>query len=92
MIGAVDYLLDRGYAPGAIGVLGASMGGVAALHAAVGDEAIGAVISDSAFADFGEMIERCRSEGNIVVEFLVRGAGARAGRSVLGHLRPRAGL
>jgi dipeptidyl aminopeptidase/acylaminoacyl peptidase len=58
VLGAVDYLLDRGYSPGAIGVLGASMGGVAALHAAVGDEAIGAVIADSAFADFGEMIER----------------------------------
>jgi len=57
VLGAVDYARSR-YAPGAIGVLGASMGGVAALHAAAGDEAIGAVIADSAFADFSEMIER----------------------------------
>jgi uncharacterized protein len=57
VLGAVDWLLARGYAPGAIGVLGASMGGVAAMGAAGEESAIGALISDSACADFGAMIQ-----------------------------------
>jgi uncharacterized protein len=56
VLGAVDWLLAQGYAPGAIGVLGASMGGVAAIGAAGEEPAIGALISDSACADFPAMI------------------------------------
>lgn len=58
VLGAVDYLLERGHMPGRIGVLGASMGAATALLAAVGEPAVGAVVVDSAFADFGQMIER----------------------------------
>ncbi|NJM08625.1 alpha/beta fold hydrolase [Candidatus Gracilibacteria bacterium] len=57
LLGAVDWLLAHGYKPGAIGVLGASMGGVAAMGAAGEEPAIGALISDSACADFQAMIE-----------------------------------
>jgi uncharacterized protein len=57
VLGAVDWLLAHGYAPGAIGVLGASMGGVAAMGAAGEEPAIGALISDSACADFQAMIQ-----------------------------------
>ncbi len=58
VLGAVDYLIERGYTPGRIGVLGASMGGAAALLAAAQERAIGAVVTDSAFADFHQMIHR----------------------------------
>jgi dipeptidyl aminopeptidase/acylaminoacyl peptidase len=57
VLGAVDWLLAHGYTPGAIGVLGASMGGVAAIGAAGEEPAIGALISDSACADFQAMIQ-----------------------------------
>jgi alpha-beta hydrolase superfamily lysophospholipase len=50
VLGAVDWLLAQGYAAGAIGVLGTSMGGVAAIGAAGEEPAIGALISDSADA------------------------------------------
>lgn len=56
MLGAVDWLIERGYAPGSIGVLGASMGGAVALRAAALESSIGAVVADSAFADFASMI------------------------------------
>ncbi len=56
VLGAVDYLLERGYAEGRIGVLGASMGGATSLMAAAAEPAIGAVVTDSAFADFDQMI------------------------------------
>ncbi len=56
--GAVDYLVARGYEPGRIGVLGASMGGSAALMAAAADPRIGALMIDSAFADFAAMLEQ----------------------------------
>lgn len=52
LLGAVDWLLARGYAPGAIGVLGLSMGGVAGIGAAGEEPAIGALVVDSACADY----------------------------------------
>lgn len=58
VLGAVDWLIDRGYAPGRIGVLGASMGGAAAIAAAAEELAIGAVVTDSTFADFGDVARR----------------------------------
>jgi pimeloyl-ACP methyl ester carboxylesterase len=51
VLGAVDFLLARGYAAGRIGVFGASMGGVSGIAAAVDEPAIGALVTDSAFAD-----------------------------------------
>lgn len=53
VLGAVDWLMARGYDSGRIGVLGASMGGAAAIAAAAVEPAIGAVATDSTFADFG---------------------------------------
>lgn len=58
VLGAVDWLLERGYPPGRIAVAGASMGGAAAIAAAAEEPAIGAVVSDSAFAHFGAMLWR----------------------------------
>jgi pimeloyl-ACP methyl ester carboxylesterase len=56
ILGAVDFLLARGYQPARIGVLGASMGGASAIVAAAHEPAIGALVTDSAFADFGEVL------------------------------------
>lgn len=56
LLGAVDWLLARGFAPGAIGVLGLSMGGVAGIGAASEEPAIGALVVDSSCADFVAMM------------------------------------
>ncbi len=56
VLGAVDWLMEQGYAAGTIGVLGASMGASAAIAAAAEEPAIGAVASDSAFADFAQVL------------------------------------
>lgn len=56
VLGAVDWLLGHGYAPGSIGVLGLSMGGVAGIGAASEEPAIGALVIDSSCADFLDMM------------------------------------
>jgi pimeloyl-ACP methyl ester carboxylesterase len=58
VLGAVDWLLARGYAPGSIGILGLSMGGVAGIGAALDEPAIGALMIDSACADFLPMMRK----------------------------------
>jgi uncharacterized protein len=71
LLGAVDWLLARGYAPGAIGVLGASMGGVAGIGAAGEEPAIGALIIDSACADFLAMMRKhFRAQAKLPTFFL----------------------
>ena len=52
VLGAVDYLKSRGFQPGRIGVLGVSLGGASATGAAAVEPAIGALATDSMFADF----------------------------------------
>jgi dienelactone hydrolase len=47
VLGAVDYLLSQGHAPGRIGVIGASLGACAVLMAAAEEPAIAAVVADS---------------------------------------------
>jgi uncharacterized protein len=56
--GAVEWLLAQGYRPGAIGVLGISLGGAAAIGAAAETPAIGAVAADATFADVEPVIRR----------------------------------
>ena len=58
ILGAVDFLLLQGIQRGSIGVLGASMGGASAIAAAADDPAIGALITDSAFADLHDVLRR----------------------------------
>ncbi len=62
VLGALDWLLARGYEAGRIAVIGASMGGAAALAAAAEEPAIGAVVTDCTFADFGRIARRHFSE------------------------------
>ena len=57
VLGAVDWLVARGFQPGNIGALGISMGGAAVNYAAAEEPAIGAVVGDSTFADVGEFAD-----------------------------------
>ena len=56
VLGAVDFLRSLGYAPGCIGLLGASLGASTALRAAAAEPAVGGVVADTPFADFGAMM------------------------------------
>ena len=51
VLGAVDYVKTRGAQGKHIGLLGFSMGGAAAIMAAVEDKQVEALVADSAFAD-----------------------------------------
>ncbi len=74
ILGAVDFLLHRGYQPGRIGVLGASMGGVSAIAAAVEEHAIGALITDSAFASLEEVLHAQFTRLTRLPSFVLGGA------------------
>lgn len=51
VIAAVNWLKSRGYQPKSIGVLGVSMGASTAIGATVEDPDIGALVTDSAYAE-----------------------------------------
>ncbi len=57
VLGAVDFLLEKGFSRGKIAVLGISLGGAAAIGAASESDAIGAVALDSTFADMQALID-----------------------------------
>jgi fermentation-respiration switch protein FrsA (DUF1100 family) len=57
VLGAVDWLKGRGYQPGKIGVLGYSLSAGSVIGAAAKDTDIGAVWSDSAFADIRSVLD-----------------------------------
>ena len=57
ILGALKYLRNRGET-GSTAVMGHSYGAVAALYAAAQSSDIAAVISDSAFISFGDMVKR----------------------------------
>jgi pimeloyl-ACP methyl ester carboxylesterase len=69
VLGAVDYLRQR-LGQGPLGVLGISMGAVAALRAAPDCSAIAAVVADSAYADLEATI-RHKMEEILRLSFLV---------------------
>lgn len=56
VLGAVDWLQERGFEPGMIGVIGVSMGAASSIGAAAQEPAIGAVVSDSTYAEFEETL------------------------------------
>jgi dipeptidyl aminopeptidase/acylaminoacyl peptidase len=51
VLGAIDYLLSRGHQPGQIGLFGTSMGAALVIGAAAEEQAVGAVVTDSLFAE-----------------------------------------
>lgn len=56
VIAAVDYLAAQGVPAGQVGVLGVSMGGATAIGAAADDPRIGALWSDSSYADINPVL------------------------------------
>lgn len=56
VLGAFDYLVERGVPRGRIGVLGFSMGAAVGLLAAAQEPRLRAVVADSAFADIKDLI------------------------------------
>lgn len=56
ILGAVDWLRAQGYPAGSIGVLGVSLGGVSSILAAAREPAIGAAVSDCAFAELAPLM------------------------------------
>ncbi len=61
LLGALDYLAERGVDRARLGVLGHSMGGAVTLMACSTPGTAAAVVSDSAFADLWLMIKRAQS-------------------------------
>jgi uncharacterized protein len=55
--GAVNWLLKKGFASGNIGVIGNSMGGATSIMATAEIKQIGALITDSAYADIEPLIK-----------------------------------
>ena len=71
VLGAVDFLLEKGFARGNIAVLGISLGGAAVIGAASQEDAIGAVIIESTFADLQTLIDpNWKSESGLPSLFL----------------------
>ena len=73
VLGAVDWLMDKGFKPGSIGALGISLGGGAVIGAASEESAIGAVILDSTFADINPLIELKWKEESGLPKFFLPG-------------------
>ena len=57
VLAAIDDLLRRGHPAGKIGLLGTSMGAASVIGAAVEHPAVGAVVTDSLFADIQPVID-----------------------------------
>jgi uncharacterized protein len=71
VLGAVDFLVERGFAPGKIGVLGISLGGAAVIGATVEEAAIGVVVVDSIFADIKMLVQsKWKVESGLPLFFL----------------------
>ena len=61
VLGAIDWLLEHGIAPGKIGLLGISMGGGATMGAAAQEPAVGLLVVESTFADLSPWLMRSSS-------------------------------
>jgi uncharacterized protein len=57
LLGAYDFMRDQGFAPARMAIVGDSEGGVALIRAAKDLPSIGAVVSDSAFAELKPNLE-----------------------------------
>ena len=57
VIGGVEWLKEHGFQAGRIGVLGYSLGSAACIGAAADDPEIGAVVSESGYAEIRSLIE-----------------------------------
>ncbi|MBI3732909.1 MAG: alpha/beta hydrolase [Chloroflexi bacterium] len=72
--GAVDWLKGNGFTAGGIGLLGVSMGGASAIGAAADEPAVGALVVDSAFADFCTLLQVRWGESSGLPDFFIPSA------------------
>lgn len=71
LLGAVDFLAERGYPPEQIGLLGVSLGGAAVVGAADKEAGLGPLILDSTFADLPALVgANWQKESGLPVFFL----------------------
>jgi dipeptidyl aminopeptidase/acylaminoacyl peptidase len=56
VVGAVDWLVEQGFNPGSIGVLGISLGSASSIGGVTESPAVGALVIESAFADIYPVI------------------------------------
>lgn len=76
VLGAVDWLEGHGYQPGKIGVLGYSLGAGSIIGAAAEEPDIGAVWTDSLFADIKPVLENSVPAAVGLPKFLIPGTKA----------------
>jgi uncharacterized protein len=56
VLAASDWLKEQGFQPGKIGIMGLSLGSAAAIGAMVADPQLGALVTDSGFADLSPIV------------------------------------
>ncbi len=71
VLGAYDFLVQRGAPPESIGLLGWSLGAATALLAAEQEPAIKAVVSDSSFADVHDLIAQETASATVFPQWMV---------------------
>ncbi len=71
MLGAYDFLLERGAPPGRVGVLGISMGAAIALLGSSEEPGVRAVVSDSAFAHVEDLIASETARATVFPRWMV---------------------
>ena len=71
VLGAYDFLVQRGASPGGIGLLGWSLGGATALLSAAEEPAIKAVVADSSFADVHDLIAQETARATVFPQWVV---------------------
>ena len=71
VLGAFDYLVDRGIEPERVGLLGFSMGAGISIMTASAEPAIGALVADSPFANVSELIAQETARKTIFPEWIV---------------------
>ena len=71
VLGAYDFLVQRGASPGKVGLLGWSLGGATALLAAAEEPALKAVVADSSFADVHDLIAQETARATVFPQWVV---------------------
>ena len=71
VLGAYDFLVQRGAPPGKVGLLGWSLGGATVLLAAAEEPAIKAVVADSSFADVHDLIAQETARATVFPQWVV---------------------
>jgi len=73
VLGAVDWLMARGFQAGKIGAMGISLGGGAVNFAAAEEPAIGVVVGDSTYSDINPIIEALWQDESGLPNFFLPG-------------------